>query len=226
MVDFWEVFGRMLTDDDFRGELYRKCQDTPYRIGIEVPGFDNKGLDIAYRKYDAARKIVAEVITDGPVSLMTLGELLMILSCEHFRGLATNLAAKIQNTINTAGGSKLFYIAIGCMMLDGQVLSAFANDVFDDIQFGGLSGLERDALSTLAADPSVFKAASVACHEFWGTACTDTYAYYPAQGRLRDAFAFSRSHHMHPIVQPYPPSNCDSRSGGKGRGKAANKKRS
>lgn len=205
MVDFWEVFGRMVTNDDFRKALYKNCPATPYRIGIEVPGFDNKGLDIPSKNYDYARKVVAGVITDGPVSLSTLGETLMILSSRHFRDLANTLAEQIQDCVNTGNGSKLFYIAIGCMMLDGQVFQSFADEVFDDIQFGGLTGLEQDALNKLATTKKVKSAANKACFEFWSIACSDDYAYYPPQGNRKSAFVLKQGEHMHPIVQPYPP---------------------
>jgi hypothetical protein len=214
MVDFWEVFGRMLTNDDFRKDLFGTCPDTPYPSGIEVPGFNNLGLDIPYEEYKAARGVVATVMTDAPVSLMTLGELLMVLSCPHFRVLAKDLARKIKDTgVDATDRNKLFYIALGCMMLDPQVMSAFAGGGFNHIQFGGLSNPERDDLKKLTRDP-VPQAAVDACAEFWGTACTDYYEYYPPQGPLKLQTAavgkseLQQTKHLHPIVQPYPPKDC------------------
>lgn len=209
MVDFWEVFGRMLTNDTFRKDLYKACPDSVYSVGVEVPSLGNKGLDIPADKYDIARKVVAKVITDGPISLATCGELLMILSSRVFRGLANDLAAKIQSCVNTANGSKLFYIAIGCMMLDGYVFDQFGQGVFDDLQFGALTGLERDAISTLATTFKVKKAANKACAEFWDIACSDDYQYYSQGDARTNAFKLHQGNHLHAIVQCYPPHSCD-----------------
>ena len=222
MVDFWEVFGRMLTNDEFREDLYHASPDSPYCLGVEDQCLGNHGLEIPGSNYDDVRAVVIGVVTDGPVSLQTLGELLMILSCPDFRDKANDLAAKIQGAVNTSNGSKLFYTAVGCMMLDGQVNSAFANDVFDDIQFGGLTGLERDAIGKLARNGPIKTAAVTACMEFWGTACQDYYFYYPPERGRVDAFTKIEKlrqgrHHLHSIVQVYPPPTCGASEGSKGK---------
>lgn len=205
MVDFWEVFGRMVTNDDFRGQLYKTFPAKYYCLGVEVPSLGNQGLDIPPDDYNTARKLVANVITDGPVSLATLGELLMIISSQHFRDLADALAKKMQACVNTSNGSKLFYTAIGCMALDGQAVYYFANRAFDKIQFGNLTGLEQDAIHRLALNVDVIKAAVRACAEFWSIACDDDLLYYGVGNLKNGLLPISSTHHMHPIVQLYPP---------------------
>ncbi|MGA7241410.1 MAG: hypothetical protein WBY44_37350 [Bryobacteraceae bacterium] len=220
MVDFWEVLGRMLTNDNFRGRLYRAFpKPTWYDTGQEAATLVNWGLKIPAGHYKKARNIVKDVVKDGPVSLQTLGEILMVLSSQHFRDNADQLAKAIQATVNTQGNSKLFYIGIGCMVLDGSVRVSFKNAIFDDVQFGNLSGLEQDALATLAGNTRVKELSYDACQEFWDIACLDEYNYYGPQAAYRVAGApkdYLPGPHLHPIVQPYPPTTH-----AKGKGKKA-----
>jgi hypothetical protein len=191
MVDFWEVFGRIVTNKKLRKELCKTCPDIDFKT-TTFPNFTNVGLNIDKKHYDNARTIVSCYVTDGPVSMMALGELLMALSSKEFRKRAEELAtAIVECGVNTNGASRLFYVALGCMLLDENIRNAFANGFFDRYQYGALGGLERDALATLANAADVSSTATQACYLFWGTACGDFQTFYRG--------------HLHPIVQVYPP---------------------
>lgn len=194
MVDFWEVYGRMLADNTFRSGLMKVCPGQPYSIGTQVPSLGNKGLMIDKQLYADARQVISSVVK-GPVSLLAVGEVLMSASTDRFRASIEILAAAIQRTVQTGGHSRLFYVGLGCMMLDGQVLADFSLGVFDDLQFDALSTGERNALRTLANTNSVVMASGDVCMLYWDIACFDKYAFYTSSG----------ADHMHPIVAPYPP---------------------
>jgi hypothetical protein len=186
MVDLWEVLGRFVTNDSFRQSLYA--------IPVGYYPLDPSGaaLIIPADRYNTARHMVTLVITDGPVSLMTVGELLLMLSSQKFRVLADDLVAAIKSSnVSTAGRSKLFYTAVGAMILDDSLRNIFYNKGFDAVQFGSLSQPERDDLTTLA-DPAspVGAKANVACALFWLPRCHDKFNFY--------------TNHVHPLANPLP----------------------
>lgn len=191
MVDFWEVFGRLVTNDMFREEICTACQPVPYGLKPQKD-LSNVGLNIPVGDFDAARKVVRRYMADAPVSLCTLGELRMTMSFQPFRPLLEQLVAAIKKSgAKTEGFSKLFYIAVGSMMLDKYIRAELAEGSFDEYQYGGLKHPERKAVQTIAADANVSASALAACELFWGTACIDTQTFWPDN--------------IHPIVQQYPP---------------------
>jgi hypothetical protein len=195
MVDFWEVFGRISTDATFVTEL-KTFPSTYYDVVKDGTALNNTVLDIPGPKYGEVRTVVAKYVKDGPVSLMTLGELLMIFSSPDFRVKLDALAEAIAATkLQVTGQSKLFYTALGCMLLDGVILAAFDAQLFDRFQFAGLSRPEREVLRQLAAPGGMVKRlAGETCQLFWDVGCCDKYAYYVNDVR----------HHTHPLARPLP----------------------
>jgi len=192
MVDLWEAFGRMAVDDQFRQELYTACPVVTYEKENFPDKFKGIGLNIPSSNYDNVRNVVVKYMPDFPASMMALGEILMVLSSRKFRDLEDALADAIKTThIGVAGFGRLYYIGLGCMLLDSNIRIGFANQLFDQYQYGQLQTGEKNSLRDLALAPTVTNSAVIACNMYWGTACTDYQTFYPG--------------HLHPIVQAYPP---------------------
>ncbi len=197
MLDLWEVFGRLASDKTFFDNLCAACSSKYYPLAKDVGWLSGKALNIPEKAYQKLHKALAPVVT-GPVSLMALGELLMVFSSPKFRSLAAKLVREIEKThVNTSNRTKLFYTALGCMVLDDTVRSDFANRVYDRNGFGalteGVGGLpgEQDDLASLA-DPEkkVMIKANDLCRLFWHQGCCDQLNFYTG--------------HVHILAQPMP----------------------
>lgn len=189
MTDFWQLFGRLAADDTFRGAIYAEIAVQNYP---NTPG--GCGISISQGDFDNLRATIAKMLPTTPVSLMSLGELLMCISTDLFRdGFAELICALKKTGVNLNGRSPLFHAALGVLMVDSGILLAFAgpDSNFDLVQFGGLTTAERNDLRTIANDPTVTCLASDVCYDYWNGGCNDQYSFYA--GRI------------HPIASSYPP---------------------
>lgn len=188
MVDFWEVLGRLVTNDTLRNDIYKRFSTGDYAIDGAEHGFV-----IPRDHYNVAREEVAKVISERPVSLMTLGELLFALSQDVVRDLIVKMANVIKTSaISVAGRSALFYTGLGAMIIDDTVRNAFDNNQFDAIQFKALSLAERTDLAALAKPSGALKSlANEMCGRSWDPDCSAKFNFY--------------DHHTHPALNAPQP---------------------
>jgi hypothetical protein len=199
MVDFWEVFGRLVTSDRFREDLYDAI---PTGFDKVMSVDTGSRLDIPESKYTAARDQIATVM-DGPVSLMSAGELVMCIEFQPFRDRTDLLAEQVGDTgVNTRRRRPIFYQALGLMLLDAPVLDLFAHGDFEDAQFGTLNARDRRDIKKIAKDKQVKSQANMLCALFWVPDCFDKLFFYTStvkvDGRPR------QRHHTHPLANPLP----------------------
>jgi hypothetical protein len=187
VIDFWEMFGRLTTDDNLRLALLNR-----FAVGAYAAP-DNGWAKIPQGDYDDARQIVN---LSGPASIMGLGEILWCLSSADFRAKLGDLVTAVGNTgVATAGRSSWFYTALGLMSVDGQVLTDFAAGRFDDNQFGMLTDPERTDIRTLASNPDVVDKATRLCRSEWSEGCSDKALFWSPD---------AQHPHLHPVASPYP----------------------
>jgi hypothetical protein len=199
MLDFWEALGRMATSSDCCTAVYAAVKTNDpggYPTAAFNPAagakFPNIGLQIPSADYTAMRSAVMKY-TDGPISMMALGELIMIVADSRFRALNNTLIKAIAASgAKTGPFSKLYYSALGCMLLDSKIRMAFAGDGanFDLNGYSSLTSPERASLTQLALDASVGPDADQVCALYWGVSCADLQTYYDG--------------HLHPVVKVYP----------------------
>jgi hypothetical protein len=195
MIDFWEVFGRLMTHSNFRHRLYKDI-----RAGYYGTDATKQRIKIPKKRYDQARKHLYRIMPHRPISLMVAGELLMCISSDKFRIGGEKLAIEIGKTgVSTIGRRPLFYAALGLMLLDDNVRAAFKSSDFDTTNFGLLDSQDQEDLQMLAAcSPLQIKANSL-CNIFWGPACFDKFVFYDVTRGP------SKIQHMHPSANDYPP---------------------
>ena len=192
MLDFWEVFGRLATDDDLRETLYCK-----FPVGYYHFDKPRRGLRIPEGNYDAARELIAATIPRRPLSIMGLGETLLCISTQVFRDDFDKLIDAIDKTgVDTYDRSGMFYTALGLMLVDGNVLFQFAGGEFEASQFGDLGPRERQDIGKLAQDEDVRYNATEVCNIYWSEGCNSKYLYWQPS---------VESPHVHPIATSYPP---------------------
>jgi hypothetical protein len=189
MNDFWQVFGRLAADDDFRKTVYRHfpVQDYP-------SDEDDCGIVIHQRDYDDLRPMIAKTNPYLPMSVMALGEILMCISTDLFRtGFHELITAIKDSKVPLANRSPLFYAALGLMLIDGQIVGDFATDPnsFDRHQFGKLTDPEKADLVTIARDNNITRHANSVCYDYWSSGCNAQYSSYDKR--------------VHPTATPYPP---------------------
>lgn len=184
MTDLWQVLGQMLTDANLKTNLYT-LPGQYYPVDQA-----QQRLIIPEDCYTTARGIINATIP-SPISLMALGELLMVLSSQEFRARADGLFQAVQATgVPAAGRSPLFYCGLGLMFLDDTIAETFANGGFQQVQFGSLSADEQGAINQLANAQPVRDASTYMCDLFWSEGCFDKYQFYTG--------------HEHPLAQPLP----------------------
>jgi hypothetical protein len=145
MIDAWEVMGRLLTDDVFRAAVFAAAPTTRPSV--------NQATRATYRMdaFTSLNTAIRTVITDRPLSLMGLGEILWPLGSDDFRKKLT-IAAQvvIQTGINMNRVNYYFYAALGAMMVDGQLRqnlkSSSPYSPFDTWGWGQLALADRQAL--------------------------------------------------------------------------------
>ncbi len=191
MIDFWEVFGRLTTNDTLRNSLYARFSAVAY--SAPKSGW----ATIPQKNYTDAGTLLGAVVP-GPLSIFCLGEILWALSSKTFRDGLDELAASVQAAgVITANRSPWFYTALGVMSVDGQVLGDFAQggQKFDDNNFSVLTKAERDDITQLACDADVMLQAKTLCQTLWGQGCLDKLQFWEPD---------AQHPHLHPVANPYP----------------------
>lgn len=189
MIDFWQMFGRLAADDNFRYNLYKQFAPIDYPNDE-----DGCGILIPKKNYDDLRGTIVQTVPDLPMSVMALGELLMCISTDLFRTGFEELVKVVKATkVPLDNRSSLFYAALGLLFIDGPIALDFSKGTqfFDLHQFGKLSDPEKNDLVTIARDTSVAIQASSVCYDYWSSGCNAQYSSY--------------ENRIHPTATPYPP---------------------
>jgi hypothetical protein len=146
MIDFWEVIGRALTDEEYREAILGanlSKQPYPERDGL---------LEIPKADYDTMLSIIRTRM-DGPVSLMALGETIIALTYKGFPINLRKTAEAIRAThVRTQDRDALFYIALGASILDKVLRRKLQHDELNHTQYDtyGLHMTLKDRLAHLA----------------------------------------------------------------------------
>jgi hypothetical protein len=176
MTDSWEILGRLAADATFWGDVKKAALSAPPRPGANgrsaIPEGDYK------KALDTVRN-AGTGLKDQPISLMALGELLVALASNNFRAALDGLATAIQHTgMNTVGRDFNFYVALGAMIVDGQLrgqlLSAPPYKPFDTFGFVRVLPADRADLVKLGdanQSPAVAAAANTLCGTVWHPDC-------------------------------------------------------
>jgi hypothetical protein len=150
MIDFWEVIGRALTDEEFREAVLGA------NLNTKAP--DQEGYwEIPEKDYETMLAVIRTRM-DGPVSLMALGEIIVSLTYATFSVNLRKVAEQIHATnVRTKDRDAHFYVAMGAMVLDRLLRERLRHDrlnhtQFDTYGFKHVSHDERRALLTIFSD--------------------------------------------------------------------------
>jgi hypothetical protein len=177
MIDAWEIFGRLLTDDVFREQVFQVA-------GEVAPPVVNQATRAEFCEgdYEILRKALRPQLS-GPVSLSTLGELLwaLVQGGAAFQDSINNMADVITSSgVETASNNRFFYMALGALTID----ETFRTGVLEDVSMLAsheflLSADEIDALlgvfnfrpTSATVDPPALLAANNVCRTVWDQDC-------------------------------------------------------
>jgi hypothetical protein len=167
MIDFWEILGRAATDDVFRNTMYDSFN------GKQPAATANPFACLfADADYDTVRNLVIPRI--GPVSLMALGEWLVVsMLHDNTRPLLNNVSQIAQQILTGYQSTNpVFYQALGAGIVDTGFRDAF--NLAQEEAFGfRLNAADRNALAPVLAD-GAFSAQSGQFHDSaWGETCKD-----------------------------------------------------
>jgi len=163
MLDFWELLGRVATDGDFRDNMLKSNNGKP----DQDQSCDCRVI-FGANDYNGLRKVVTDTHPEIPVSLIALGEWMLIKTLSPLTNVLGDVAAAIKNAIGVpASKDRQFYQVLGLSMID----ESFAG-LFNGTNYGfTLSGTDRTTIQTLNKD-AAFKAKRKVFHQlFWGTDC-------------------------------------------------------
>ncbi len=164
MLDLWEIFGRLVTDDDFRGAVFNGnfsgTVAMPYqeKNDTATPPVRMRRMDIPPTDYMNLRYVVSLKVAK-PISLMALGEVVYAMTQNGFIDDMNKLAATLQQKFagqtppfDPSDKTPDFYRALGALVLDQNLLDLFVNSnggsspVFDTYGFGPLFGDDLQAV--------------------------------------------------------------------------------
>lgn len=171
MIDFWEILGHAAIDNRFRKKLY-----TTFAGKMPIADPVNKdnlyACKFADDDYNAARELV--ITKMGPVSLMALGEWLVV-SVLHPNSEASldNVAAIVQRHLGEyQPDSPTFYQALGACIVDTSFRNEFNRGNEAACGFR-LSPNDRKILAQIAQDQG-FEAQAGRFHDIdWDCSCKD-----------------------------------------------------
>ena len=169
MIDFWEILGRTVLDDVFRGQMFDSFATSTATVAPNNP-FACRFQDA---DYETARSLVVQRM--GPVSLMGLGEWLMlaILHRAGARPQVNDLATAASRVLNGyQPAAPVFYPALGAMIIDAAFRRELVLGNEKDYGFTLLPP-DRAKLVALAAD-AAFEHYTDDFHNYnWSEACKD-----------------------------------------------------
>lgn len=216
MIDTWEIFGRILTDKNFRKAVFKAApRNKPKINGATRAEFRAKA-------YENMRDAVTPKISDRPISLAGLGEILwpLVNNAKNFRKAIENLASTIDvSGVDTDRDDPYFYVALGAMVVDpnlrDELVSQPPYSPFDDYGFTMLSEDDRAALVAIfnyqsqegsGPEPTAASDSDAVCQTQWTSDCflrTIWWEYPPARGSKSKKLV--RRPHGHPVPLPGPP---------------------
>jgi hypothetical protein len=180
MTDAWEIIGRLITDDEFKTEIFGGVYSGPYPMNT------TNRAQIPEQDYQTVRERAATKVK-GPISLAAAGEVLIAMRFPDFRPRLDDLAKAIKTTgINTAGRKPVFYQTLGASMADMRLLGRIANRFSE---FGLEVGGDNDDLTTVLTDNGVIAAAKAFCSTCWTGGCQLRMIFWPE--------------HVHPVESPF-----------------------
>lgn len=168
MIDFWEIMGHATTDDAFRDKMYET-------FAGKLPESDDTNkfaCRFADADYDIARDLVISKV--GPVSLMALGEWLVVSMLHPESRPLLNAVAKTTQQIlkGYQSPNPIFYQALGAAIVDTGFRDEF-NQRKEQAYGFRLAQADRNALAPLLADGG-FSGQSGRFHDTtWDDTCKD-----------------------------------------------------
>jgi hypothetical protein len=181
MIDFWNMMGLLVTDEEFRDSLFA-LPKTKYNIGsnqrASIPADMNKQDD-----YATIRSIVQLFMPNKPLSLMALGEMLVALSSEKFRDRAVIVADKIDAMDLDLPDDTDFLVVLGALVTDqGLVNYLIQKRQWKKWGFGFVSRHDRRLLARLLdknVNETVWNAVFQFCNTLWDHECNDNVVEWP-----------------------------------------------
>jgi hypothetical protein len=170
MVDFWEIIGRVVTNDAFRAAMYSN-----FAGSAASPNPDGENIFsclFADEDYMAARTLVLTQM--GPVSLMALGEWLVVsILRRKYKSDLDNVSAGAQELLHGyVSMNALFYQTLGAAIVDAKFLQAFNQG--QEAQYGfRLRPPDRAALAGVLGDANFAGACGKFHDETWDDTCKD-----------------------------------------------------
>jgi hypothetical protein len=170
MIDFWEMMGRMVTDQNLLNILVN-LPIVNYQVGQDhraaIPPAD----------YTALRGKVAPFMPAKPLSLMALGEMLFALTIPAFRTNAGVVATKLAALHLPQPQNDKFYVALGAMIVDDRLrVELVDNGHWTKWGFDYVDPIDRQTLSAaldLGQNPIPVKAIQNFCLTGWSHDCND-----------------------------------------------------
>lgn len=190
MIDFWELMGRMLTDQNFLNAVLGYRATPAFTPAVANPM--NQRIAIPQADYDNMRTIVcgARAPMQGkPVSLMALGEILYVLTKPNFASRARAACAALNGLLAPQVTQQApFYQALGAMTLDGSLRAEMADGGrFAQNGFGNVDQADQTNLSNyLRTGSGGEQAITALCGAGWQNDCNDKMLFW--------------ANHTHPIT--------------------------
>jgi hypothetical protein len=180
MIDFWEMLGRMVTNQNFLNALvgFKKVQ---YTVGSDqralIPNDPSTIGGQLNDDYYLMRQIVQQYMPGKPLSLMALGEMLYALTIPAFRVKGQIAYAKIAQMGIPAPQNDYFYVALGAMILDDGLRSELVdNNNWNNWGFDSVAAPDRASLTGLLnvnQNADVVDAVHNFCLTGWDIDCND-----------------------------------------------------
>jgi len=187
MIDFWKMMGFLVTNDNFRADLFGIPLRTYTMLSNQrarIPGDPAADPASGGNDYALIRGLLQPYLPGVALSLMGMGEMLISLTHQSFRDDATTVAGLITDLGLGAPDDDNFYIALGAMILDSNLTSKLlTGNAWNQWGFGAVTADDRDKLNGIL-NPNVSATIPNAVHNFcvnlWGHECNDNLIEWPA----------------------------------------------
>jgi hypothetical protein len=183
MLDFWELLGHVVAEDGFRASVLGYENRTP----TLDPACECRAI-FNPNDFDGMREVVAAAHPEIPMSLIALGEWMLIKTLSPIAGMLGNISAIVKPAMGAAPSQdRQFYQALGLSVIDQTFGAVFGP--------GNLLGFDLNpadmaVITGLNADQAGFRAAANTFHNvFWGIDCKAWMFTSGASPRL----------HVHPL---------------------------
>jgi hypothetical protein len=195
MIDFWEMVGRMVTNQAFLKDLigFKRVQ---YPVGGNqralIPA-DRSTIGGAQLNddYELMRTVVTNYMPGKPLSLIGLGTMLWALTIPSFRTKGQIAAAKIAQAQLPAPVNDSFYVALGVIIVDDNMrIELIDNGNWAGWGFSSVDPADRASLAKILDvndNPDTVSSVHNFCLTGWPVDC--------------DARMFEWVGHTHPVTQ-------------------------